>query len=79
MRNKNKCLALLLAGSLCNMNTVTAFVAANNSSDGNLISSESEIMAETPLTETSETETPEIEISEVEVTTAEANDGWGSK
>ncbi len=75
MRNKNKCLALLLAGSLCNMNTVTAF-AANNSSDGNLISSESEIMAETPLTETSETETPEIEISEVEVTTAEANDGW---
>lgn len=71
MKKRNKLLALLLAGSLCSTNAVTAF-AADNTSDGNLISSENKASVETPVTETPQTETPKTEAPKTETPQTEA-------
>ena len=87
MKKRNKLLALLLAGSLCSTNAVTAF-AADNTSDGNLISSENKASVETPVTETPQTEVPQtetpqteapqMEAPQTEVPVAETTNGWVS-
>ena len=68
MRNKNKWLAVLLAGALCGSNAVPA-LAANNSTDADSASTEAAPPVETPTPETEvpEAETPEIEVPETEI------------
>ncbi len=65
MRNKNKWLAVLLAGTLCASNIVPV-LAADNNSETNPVSTETPLPAETPESEILETEVPEAEVPETE-------------
>ena len=86
MRNKNKWLAVLLAGTLCASNIVPV-LAADNNSETNPVSTETPLPAETPESEILETEVPEAEVPETETPETETpeaeealtNDGWVSE